>query len=158
MDVLTDVLSTMRASSVLYARIEASAPWGIRFEVRGVVKFCLVVSGSCCLTMKESEPRFLSEGDFFMTTGGAKYFVSDRPESPSQPVEEVLGGRDRGVSEIVRIGGNGASTTLLNGLVSLDVPDAAYFLKLLPRLILLPQEQAHRFRVCHLPGETDDRG
>lgn len=31
MDVLTDVLSTMRVSSVLYARIEASAPWGIDF-------------------------------------------------------------------------------------------------------------------------------
>jgi AraC-like DNA-binding protein len=143
-DVLTDVISTIRIKSALYARVEARAPWGIGFEVKDVIKFCLVARGNCCLVMEESGPLFLAEGDFFLTTGGAKYSIRDLPQSPFQPVEDVLGRPGRGVGELVRIGGTGASTTLLNGLLAFDMPDGAYFLKLLPQLIVIRREQAQR--------------
>ena len=148
MDVLTDVLGTMRVSSMLYARIEATAPWGVGFEVKHVVKFCLVARGGCCLTMEGSGPLFLSEGDFFLTSR-ARYCVCDSPGSPVRPVEEILsqaeGRTGQSVGKPVHIGGPGPATTLLNGLLSFEGPDQAYFLDLLPRLIIVRREQALRW-------------
>ena len=160
MDVLTDVLSTMRASSVLYGRIEASAPWGIAFEVHHALKFCLVSQGKCCLVMEGSAPQFLSEGDFFLTTGGARYTVCDAPGSSSRPLMEVFGEERRGVSQAIQMGGGGANTTLVNGILTFDTPDEAYFLDALPPLILIRRDQALRlgfaFYMERLSVEVED--
>ena len=144
MDVLTDVLSTMKVSSILYARIEASAPWGIDFEVHHAVKFCLVARGQCCLLRKDAPPLLLSEGDFVLTTAGAQYTLCDQPGSPSLSVKEVFGDSRHGVSQATFIGGGGETTTLLNGILAFDVPDEAYFIDLLPQLVLIHQEQSSR--------------
>lgn len=94
--------------------------------------------------MDGSAPLFLSEGDFVLTTAGANYTLCDQPGSPSQSLREVFGESRRGVSQAVQIGGDGATTTLLNGILTFDAPDEAYFLDLLPQLILIRQEQALR--------------
>ena len=151
MDVLTDVLSTMRVSSVLYGRIEAAAPWGISFTVQHVLKFCLVARGSCYLTMAGGEPVALSEGDFVLTSSGAKYSICDFPGNPTRPIAEILHGAgrregrtDQGVNTAIQTGGKGLNTSLVNGLLAFDTPDKAYFLDLLPQLIIIRQEQAER--------------
>ncbi len=142
MDVLTEVLSTMRVSSALYARVEAAAPWGIDFEVHHAIKFCLVTRGSCCLVVPGKEPQTLAEGDFLLTTGGARYTLCDAPGSPSRPLTELLTGDPHGVDQAVRLGGPGETATLLNGILTFAASEESYFLGLLPPLLLIRREQA----------------
>lgn len=145
MDLLTEVFSTLRPTGVLYAKIEALAPWGLDFEVRDVVKFCLLTRGGAYLTLSGQEPIPLQAGDFVLTTGGAKYTLQDQPESVVVPIEEVVQRPGRGVSELIRIGQTGSTTMLLNGLMAFEEPDGAYFLKLLPQWLIIRREQAERF-------------
>lgn len=144
MDIVTEVLSTLRVTSALFARFEATAPWGIHFAVERVVKFCLVTQGSCWLTMDDKpESIRLEKGDFFATSHGARYRIGDSPQTAAHPIEELLGPAKRPTTEAIHIGGKGtASTALLNGLIAFDDLGGVHLGELFPPLILIRQAQA----------------
>ena len=50
MDPLDDAFSTMRVRESLYARLDARAPWAVRFREGKAARFGLVISGACWLT------------------------------------------------------------------------------------------------------------
>ena len=78
MDPLDDAFSTMRVRESLYARVEASAPWGIKFKAGTTARFGLVVAGSCWLTTEapaKSVP--LATGDCYVILDGSTYMLGD---------------------------------------------------------------------------------
>ena len=50
MDPLDDAFSVMRVRESLYARVDAGAPWAIRFREGKAARFGLVIAGACWLT------------------------------------------------------------------------------------------------------------
>lgn len=143
MDALSRVFSTLRMSSTLYARIDASAPWGLVFNVHQAIKFCLVAQGNCALVVEGDEALSLNEGDFFLTTNGARYRLCDDPRSPSRTLEGVLGPH-RDVGKVVAFGGPGATTVLLNGILTFEGGEGGFVVGLLPRLIVIRRDEAQR--------------
>ena len=55
MDVLTDVLRTVRLESVIYGRLELAAPWGIRLQEGNPPTFLVLSRGSCRLEVEGKE-------------------------------------------------------------------------------------------------------
>lgn len=91
MDVLTDVMRTVRVQSHLYGRAEFTAPWGIAVPgEKGQAGFFFIRRGSCWLEMDAQErPIPLAGGDFVFLPHGDGYILRDALDSAILPVERV---------------------------------------------------------------------
>jgi AraC-like DNA-binding protein len=133
MDPLDDAFSTMRVRESLYARVEASAPWGIRFKAGTTARFGLVVSGSCWLTTEEPAKSVpLATGDCYVILDGSTYVLGDHPRSPTENCFDLV---PRLVNGAVSVGGGGTVATVVTGWFVYDELGARPLMALLPRVL-----------------------
>src|ERR1700754_578091 len=113
-DVLSDVLSVGLLRNALYKRIDAGAPWGIRFQERAHQRavFYLVGRGTARLEVSGERTLSLSAGDVVFLPHGSAHVLRDAPES--KPVSACDGLRKADLSPL-KLGGQGAVTTLIAG-------------------------------------------
>src|SRR5262245_56155146 len=137
MDVLTDVLRTVRLQSVIHGRLELTAPWGIRLREGNPPTFLVVARGSCWLEVEgkahgaggmESSlsmtpaptrlppgPIPLAGGDFVFLPRGRAFTLRDAPGSPALSIQELLNSAVRVEGRVLRYGGGGAPAALVCG-------------------------------------------
>lgn len=92
MDLLTDILNTLRIEGSLYFRTELTSPWGVFVPAeRNVARFHIVIRGHCFLRV-EGQPDSLSmaHGDIAIIPHGAAHHIIDDLDTPSRPLSEVL--------------------------------------------------------------------
>ncbi|MDP1861741.1 MAG: AraC family transcriptional regulator [Gemmatimonadaceae bacterium] len=116
MDVLSDILDTMRLKGTLYFSAELHQPWGIRVPAfRRVARFHLVVRGSLWVWVTgQAEPKHLETGDLILIPHGAEHILACSTESPVLTVDEVVkaaGFTGRGT--LVHGGADGGAPTRL---------------------------------------------
>jgi len=115
MDVLTDVLDTVRVVAACYGRMEATAPWGIRIRAGEDAKFHVVLEGRARLLLDGAdEPIELHAGDIIALPHGHAHSLVDEPNISPEPLEELLVCRARGDGNVFRIGGGGESATIVS--------------------------------------------
>lgn len=77
MDVLTDVLNSLRLKGSVYCRSELENPWTLHFQKHSVAVFHVVELGTAYLRLDgSSEILKLEQGDFVMLPDGAPHSVS----------------------------------------------------------------------------------
>jgi AraC-like DNA-binding protein len=143
MDVLTDVLESVRMRSNVYGRMELTAPWGLRvdFGERAHPSFYMVSRGTCWLELDGvRDPIPLAGGDFVLLPKGRPSVLRDRPGSPAIPIGELLAGcaakpGEGGIHPVLRHGGGGAPTSLVAGCFSFESEAGMPLLDALPPLI-----------------------
>ncbi|MFD6097264.1 AraC family transcriptional regulator [Nocardiopsis flavescens] len=86
MDVLSDVIGTVRTGRPNAARVAWHSPWGMRFPEVSGVGFQVVLQGSCVLTVEGEPPLHLGVGDIAFLPNGQGHVVS---ESTGSPVEDL---------------------------------------------------------------------
>jgi AraC-like DNA-binding protein len=92
MDVLSDVMQTVRLQSHLYGRLELTAPWGMRIDAPDRPSFFVVTRGSCWLEMGGGEkPVPLAGGDFVFLPRARPHILRDAPDTPAVSIEEIFG-------------------------------------------------------------------
>lgn len=140
MDVLTDVLETMRLSAAHLGRLELTAPWGLSVEPQGEAAFQLILEGEALLELEGSkdDPIRVTAGDLFAVLNGNKFTLRDAAGSVVTPLEHLLGARQKGTEpSAIFAGGGGARCTLVCGTFSfahrLDNP----LIAALPPLLLI---------------------
>ena len=134
-DVLADVLDTMRLSTVIYGRFELCAPWGIQFCSRPGAHIVLLARGSARLEVEGVEGAVsLSAGDLALLPHGGGHTLRDAEGSPLHLLGQGECKRAQGVGPI-RLGGNGARTTLVVGSFRLGAAPRTLLFERLPRLI-----------------------
>ena len=144
MDPLDDVFAAMRVADALYARLEASAPWGLATRrVDGTARFGLMVRGGCWLTLDDDPARApvaLAAGDCFVIPHGRPYTLRDAPTSPTVNCVDVVRAN---VGGVVRIGqpGSGAQTTVISGWFHFDMDAARPLMDWLPPLLHIRMDQ-----------------
>jgi AraC-like DNA-binding protein len=123
MDVLTDVLESIRIRSVVIGRFELSAPWGFVGEGFGL-GFCVVTRGSCWLEMDGARAVSLGSGDFVLMRKNRRHTLRDSLRTPAQPIHDILKGcRRRHACQpggVFTLGGGGAQTTIVGGRFEID--------------------------------------
>ncbi|MFI1585111.1 AraC family transcriptional regulator [Embleya sp. NPDC020630] len=82
MDVLSDIITAMRAGEPRAARAEWFAPWGRRFRQGPGAGFIVVVEGPCWLLPDGGEPRHLGVGDVVFLPRGGGHALAEHPSSP----------------------------------------------------------------------------
>ena len=146
MDPLDEVFSAMRVERALYARLEATAPWGLSTRRGdGTARFGLVVRGGGWLTLDDAaaphaphSPVALAAGDCFVIPHGLPYSLRDHMQSATVNCVDVVRAN---VGGVVPIGGGGAATTVISGWFSFDPQGAQPLLDLLPALLHIRMDQ-----------------
>ena len=157
---MDEIFEPMRVRSALYARLEATAPWGLSFTGGVGARFGLVVEGTCWLSTEGPDrPIELSAGDCYVLVRGTPYVLSDEIGRPTRPCSEVV--RDK-VGGVVELGGPGARATVITGWFTFDEPSARPLVDLVPPLLHVRMEQ-DRTRLLRetmqlFAVETEERG
>jgi len=87
MDVLSDVVGTVRTGRPHGARTERSGPFGVRHEAFAGMGFHIVLQGSCCVIPPGGAPIVLTAGDVAFLPRGTAHTVADSPATmfPAEP-------------------------------------------------------------------------
>ena len=158
MDPITDLFLTTQVASVVHARLEATAPWGLKRDARmaeeaardaagpssisplQLAHFGMISSGHCWLRVEGiSESMPLGAGDCFLLAPGSSYDLRDHPRTRPRSFCEVAP-KDR--TQVIRYGGGGAPTTVVSGWFEFDYASLRTLKRLLPLLILVRADQA----------------
>jgi AraC-like DNA-binding protein len=147
MDVLSDVIATIRTGRPRSARIQWHTPWGQRFpSAIGSAGFQVILQGSCWLTpAPDGAPVALSVGDVVFLPHGHGYGLADSPSTPlAEPDCDPLDDAELYASASVGQPRQGATTVTLCGGYQLDASRAHPLLHDLPDMIHLPARLGHR--------------
>lgn len=166
MDAVANVFQSMHIASVIPARLEAGAPWGLKHEgnteegneghyAARFAHFGMLTGGSCWLTSDGSpDPIPLSEGDCFLFAPGSRYTVTDNPRTAAQSFCSVA---SEDGSQVIKYGGKGAPTTILFGWFKFCATSLKPLGRVLPPLIVArsdePQTLALRATMTMLASE-----
>ncbi|RJL35572.1 AraC family transcriptional regulator [Bailinhaonella thermotolerans] len=160
MDVLSDVVASMRMGVPRSARVEWAAPWGRRFPAEpGSAGFQVVLRGSCWVVPPEGEPIQAGPGDVLFFPHGHGYALADSPGTPvAEPDCDPRAPAELYASASVE--GAGPVTVTLWGGYRLDSSRAHPLLRTLPAMIHLPARLGRnpelRAAVELLGGEIED--
>ena len=137
MDVLTDVLQHLRLHSLVYGRMEFSAPWGLRFpDHAGHPHFYLMSRGSCRLELDGEPPVELGQGDLAFLPHGSAHVLRDKAGSKVQASDTVVKGCGEWEGSCsFKFGGGGQQTGLLGGFFRFEQGAFRPFIQSLPKLI-----------------------
>lgn len=142
MDVLSDVLRTIRLSGCVYFRSDFAAPWGMAVDTHHIAQFHMVVRGQCWLRMpKAAASVLLSAGDIVVFPFGDAHAISDQPDSPCAPGMEVLEAYREGKPMFQ---GESANTTLVCGHFEFDRGVSHPLLHGLPPFIHIKSTDRHQ--------------
>jgi AraC-like DNA-binding protein len=136
-DVLTDVLETLRARGACYARVTARAPWGIALPAGAVAAFHLVVEGDCLLRMDGHMDLPLRAGDLVAIPHGAPHQLLDAPLTIPTRLGDLLGKARKPGPAAVELGGLGTRASFVSGKIVFEDPVGHPLLAALPRVIHL---------------------
>ena len=158
MDPITDVFKATHVASVVHARLEATAPWGLMC-VAEVAKeavsysstasenlrpqfahFGMILRGNCWLSVAGmSDPLPLTGGDCFLLAPGSTYTLRDNPRTRARSFCEVA---PKNGSNVIHYGGGGIPTTIISGWFRFSRMSVKPLKRLLPEMILIKADQA----------------
>jgi len=157
LDPITDLFHTMHVASVVHARLEVTAPWGL---MRGAedaneaaahssaprnlpsqfAHFGMVSRGNCWLSVKGiPDPIPLTGGDCFLLAPASTYALRDNPRTRARSFCEAA---PKNRSNVIHYGGGGVPTTVISGWFSFGQMSVKRLKRLLPELILVKADQA----------------
>jgi AraC-like DNA-binding protein len=157
MDPMTDVFKTMRVASVVHARLEVTAPWGLMREKEAgteaslhsadsenspfqLAHFGMVSRGNCWLSVGGMpDPLPLTGGDCFLLAPGSTYALRDNPRTRARSFCEFA---PRNQSNVIHYGGGGVPTTIFSGWFRFGQTCVKPLKRLLPEMILIKADQA----------------
>ena len=97
MDVLSDVLSTVRLQGSIHSCPELSAPWGVAIPAQpDRAPFYVLSRGSCYLEVDGGGPVPLAGGDVVMLPHGNAHTLRDRLQTPVIPLDRLLQDHSQG--------------------------------------------------------------
>ncbi|WP_016701046.1 cupin domain-containing protein, partial [Actinoalloteichus spitiensis] len=87
MDILAELLSSVRAHGALLARAVLNPPWGVRFDTAAPLSLVTLLGGQGWITTPAGGSAVpLEPGDVAVLTGPTSYAVSDTPATPPRLV------------------------------------------------------------------------
>ena len=134
MDALTDVLESARVMTSISCVAEVEGAWSMYARPRPEGVFYLIVGGSAWLQIKGEAPCALKAGEVIFLPHGHAHTLSDHPDTPAKPMEEMVQSQtDRGWG-VIRCKGT-ATTRFVSGQVVFARSEAHPLLSVLPTLL-----------------------
>ena len=142
MDPLSEVFGSLRIQDAVVRRVEATAPWGVRYsgDIGLRVRFGLVVRGSAFLKFKSHRQLIsVSSGDLcIFILNDEPFTLVDHPRSAVADFGEL---RKSKVGGAIHYGGGGPLTTMVSGSFGISKFGAPLISRILPRFLHLRLDQ-----------------
>src|SRR5262245_9461048 len=129
MDVLTDIVESVRLTSAIHGRWEFSAPWGLVMDgFPAHACFYVVTRGMARLEVADCpDPVHMAGSDFVLLTQGQKHVIKDsaatRPEPSAAVLRSCTTRRQCQPGGVYEYGGGGARTTIVSGCFAFGEAD-----------------------------------
>lgn len=150
MDVLSDVLTSIRLGGGVYFRCEMSAPWGMAMPPTSAAEFHVVVRGNCWLRLPDHEDLILLQGgDVVAFPHGGAHGLLDAPHSEERPAAEIIEGQSVENFGPVTHGGGGLPASILCGYFEYDRDSLHPLVAALPPFIHLHGAGSSDFAWLH---------
>lgn len=162
MDVLGDILATLRLSSSLYFRADLSAPFSIAVpENRRVIRFHVASRGPCWIGLATGESVWGQDGDLILVPHGAAHVLADSPQTSTVPLSDVLTSASFDGAGPLVYGGGGTNSVIVCGYFSFQHEIVHPVIDSLPRLLHFSAGSSGRFRwieqlLAYLEAEARD--
>lgn len=134
MDVLTEVIRAGRPRTVVYGRLELTAPWGVRVDGARDFAFYAVARGAAVLEVR-GKRLHLGTGDLAVLRKDLPHTIKDHVRSRASSVAKVYAQRGGRCGGIVHFGGGGAPTTIISGAIAFDTTVLDPLVSCLPEVI-----------------------
>jgi len=141
MDVLTDVLGSMRLTGELFCRTELTAPWGVEVPAIGGAAFHVLDRGNAWMVVEgEEHPISLTGGDLIIFTRSRRHVLVDSLEAVTVPLAELVKLKGEG-NYTLNYGGGGSHTTLICGRFNIQDGGKHNLFASLPPILHVKGEQ-----------------
>ncbi|MFL6085581.1 MAG: AraC family transcriptional regulator [Mycobacterium sp.] len=138
MDVLSDVIASVRTGRPHSSRTTRRAPWGSWFHASSAAGFHVMLAGRGWLLPQDGDPIPLGAGDVVFAARGVAHGLADNPSTPMEPSNPVL------LNEIAPSEAEEhASAVMLCGAYTMDGARSHPLLDELPGIIHLPARLGH---------------
>ncbi len=150
-DPLSDVVRLLQPKGVFANPISGKGNWAIQYSAYGKPSFCIMLEGSCLLTVDGHDPITISAGDFVLLPStpsltiasfGVAPCVSLDPTTMSENGEERRYGEPHGQPEMRSLG----------GAFLFDSADPQLLVSLLPAVVHV-KDSSRLARLVHMLGE-----
>jgi AraC-like DNA-binding protein len=166
-DVLSDVLRSVRLTGSMFFLVEASTPWTSRLPAASVfaasvlpvaqhlISYHVLTQGNCWAAIEGDAPQRLEAGDIFVVPHGDPYFLAATPGTQGElDTDEALWFlRKMAAGELPSIvaegGGGPERATIICGFLGCDARPFNPVLAALPRVMYL-RRATHGDRMSHL--------
>lgn len=150
MDILSDVLASLRLDSTMVGSATLHRPWGISVDPTRNAAIHVIQRGECWLRLAgEKCPVRLSEGDVVVVASGVGHALCDPADAPTAVPSAVLSASQKDSERL----SHGRATTLLCAKYSLDGAGTHQLFPLLPPLIHLSRAQIDANKTLRLALE-----
>lgn len=161
-DVLSEVIASMRTSKPRATLTDVRAPWALRLRPVAGAGFHVVLQGTAWLLAPEADaPLPLAPGDVVFLRSGREHVLCDNPDTGAAEYHPEEGGGDGRLIGEIRLTGSGARSVLLCGAYDLDRARPHPLIGNLPPVIHLPARHGRhdglRSAVDLLGAELADR-
>jgi AraC-like DNA-binding protein len=148
MDVLSDVLRTIRLEGALFFHADLGAPWCVNVPkganmarilkpgAQGLAIFHLVMRGQCWAQVQGAEAVLLSPGDLVVIPHGDTHLLGSGLQHASVDVSNVIRLRIPELS-LTRYGGDGEQTLMTCGWFAYDASVSNMLIEHLPQLFCI---------------------
>lgn len=147
MDILSDILRTVRFSGALDLRPEFSAPWTVKteschefaeaveFGTKQIVQFHIIAEGYCWVQTTQGIRQALALGDIIIFPHGDSHIMGDCLDRTPTPMTEILSNLPWKPPTFLAYGGGGDLTRIVCGFLECEELLSHPFLKSLPAFI-----------------------
>lgn len=144
MDVLSEILASVRSASPLLAELRLRDRWGIDMEQGEGTPFHYIGEGGCWLQV-DDRSLWLAEGDLVILPGWPRHAIVSEPGIELLTIRELVARHgfpqwtpNHGIDGPIRIGADGScDVRLLSGIFGFDSHNASFLTDTLPPLLVV---------------------
>jgi len=121
MDVLSDILQTVKLRGTVYFHAHFHSPWGMKIPAGEFANYHIVTNGECFVEIDDENHILLQKGDMVLFPKGGPHAIVDSLKTDAVTASELLdNSRKNNLNEVV-IGGDGShSSSLICGHFEYD--------------------------------------
>ncbi|WP_342116769.1 AraC family transcriptional regulator [Pseudoduganella sp. OTU4001] len=133
-DPLSEVVRLLRPHAAFASIISGKGNWAVRYSAYGFPSFCIMLDGSCLLSVDGHEPVAIGAGDFILLPATPAFTISSFAPAPPVFLDPDKVANDR---RELRYGEQDGAPDMrsLGGAFLFDCPDASLLVSLLPSIV-----------------------
>lgn len=154
-DPLASIVALLRPRTVLSKFISGAGSWAVQYPNHGHPSFCLMLKGSCWLSLGSAEPFLMESGDYILLPATPGFRMGSDLEAMERPTMRVadaspVGEIRHGTQE------DEAAVRMLGGYFLFDPTSAPLLVGLLPEVVRIKATDSGAARLGWIARAIDE--